>query len=106
MSTWAIDDMPESQRPKRNIFRKEAARAAQKGAQTERALPNDNTTPSPVSTTPEPNLSEYIHKSTFDRFRLFIMDALAGFPAARAAVLEAVNRALEEPPAYPEGALA
>ncbi|MFN7919421.1 MAG: hypothetical protein U0Q16_04950 [Bryobacteraceae bacterium] len=108
MSTWTIDDMPESQRPKRNIFRKEAAPAVQRGAQVERALPNtsENTAPAPVSTAPEPNLSDYIHKSDFVRFRLFIMDALAGFPAARAAVLEAVNRALEEPPPYPEGALA
>ncbi|MFN7921466.1 MAG: hypothetical protein U0Q16_15295 [Bryobacteraceae bacterium] len=113
MSTWTIDDMPESQRPKRNIFRNEAApapRAQREEAQAKRAPvePTRAEQASPKvcdSTAPEPNLSDYIHKSTFHRFRLFIMDALAGFPAARAAVLEAVDRALEEPPPYPEGAL-
>ncbi|MFN7921717.1 MAG: hypothetical protein U0Q16_16570 [Bryobacteraceae bacterium] len=107
MSTWTIDDMPESQRPKRNIFRKDSAPRAQQAPTTSSAQPHTSEVhpPAPASTAPEPNLNDYIHKSTFNRFRLFIMDALAGFPAARAAVLEAVSRALEEPPPYPEGAL-
>lgn len=86
MSTWTIDDMPESERPKRNIFRDQTQPPTRSEPQPQ---------PAPQSQQAGDH-SDCITRVEWDTFRRVILDALAGFPAARAAVIAAVDRAMEE----------